>query len=107
MIIDSDFHIHQFIHAYVRAHLVMSDSLQHHRDCRLSGSSVHGILQARIVEWVAIPPPGIFPTQGSNLCLYGSCTGRQAFYPWSHLESPCSYISNYLGQMTCQTLTRA
>ena len=24
-------------------------------DCRLPGSSVHGILQARIVEWVAIP----------------------------------------------------
>ena len=25
-----------------------------------------GILQARILEWVAMPPPGIFPTQGSN-----------------------------------------
>ena len=24
-------------------------------DCRLPGSSVHGILQARILEWVAIP----------------------------------------------------
>ena len=24
-------------------------------DCRLLGSSVHGILQARILEWVAIP----------------------------------------------------
>ena len=24
-------------------------------DCSLPGSSVHGILQARIVEWVAIP----------------------------------------------------
>ena len=24
-------------------------------DCSLSGSSVHGILQARILEWVAIP----------------------------------------------------
>ena len=23
-----------------------------------SGSSVHGILQARILKWVAIPPPG-------------------------------------------------
>ena len=28
---------------------------------------VHGILQARILEWVApFPSPGIFPTQGSN-----------------------------------------
>ena len=24
-------------------------------DCSLAGSSVHGILQARILEWVAIP----------------------------------------------------
>ena len=31
------------------------------------GSSVHGILQARILEWVAISfSRGIFPTQGSN-----------------------------------------
>ena len=36
-------------------------------DCSLPGSSVHGILQARILEWVAIsfsrdlPDPGIEP----------------------------------------------
>ena len=24
-------------------------------DCSLSGSSVHGILQARVLEWVAVP----------------------------------------------------
>ena len=31
------------------------------------GSSVHRILQARILEWVAISfSRGIFPTQGSN-----------------------------------------
>jgi len=29
--------------------------------------TVHGILQARILEWVAFPfSGGIFPTQGSN-----------------------------------------
>ena len=33
------------------------------------GSSVHGILQERIVEWVAGLPPGIFPAQGLTLCL--------------------------------------
>ena len=33
---------------------VLSDFLQP-IDCSLSGSSVHGILQARILEWVAIP----------------------------------------------------
>ena len=28
------------------------------------GSSVHGILQARILEWVAHPPPGDVPNPG-------------------------------------------
>ena len=36
-------------------------------DCSPPGFSVHGILQARILEWVAMPSSrGIFPTQGSN-----------------------------------------
>ena len=36
-------------------------------DCSPPGSSVHGILQARILEWVAISfPRGIFATQASN-----------------------------------------
>ena len=36
-------------------------------DCSPPGSSVHGILQARILEWVAIPfSRGVFSTQGSN-----------------------------------------
>ena len=33
-------------------------------DCSLPGSSVHGILQARILEWVAISPPGNLPNPG-------------------------------------------
>ena len=33
---------------------VVSDSLRH-VDCSPPGSSVHGILQARILEWVATP----------------------------------------------------
>ena len=30
------------------------DSLGHPMNCSLSGSSVHGIFQARILEWVAL-----------------------------------------------------
>ena len=30
-------------------------------DCRLPGSSIHGILQARILEWVSFPPSGDLP----------------------------------------------
>ena len=33
-------------------------------DCGPPGSSVHGILQARIEEWVAFPPPGNLPDLG-------------------------------------------
>ena len=41
-------------------------------DHSLPGSSVHGILQARILEWVAMPSSrGLFLTQGwkESLCL--------------------------------------
>ena len=33
-------------------------------DCSLPVSSVHGILQTRILEWVAFPPPGDLPDTG-------------------------------------------
>ena len=38
---------------HARSHSVMSDSCDP-IDCSLPGSCVHGILQARIPEWVAI-----------------------------------------------------
>ena len=52
----------------------------------LQGSSVHGILQASILEWVAVPfLQGIFLTQGSNL---GFLHCRQILYHLSHQGSP-------------------
>ena len=49
-------------------------------DCSLPNSSVHGILQARIQEWVAMPSSrGIFPTMDGT-CVCVSCTGRQVLY---------------------------
>ena len=33
-------------------------------DCSLSGSSIHGIFQARILKWVAFPAPGYLPDPG-------------------------------------------
>ena len=60
-------------------------------DCSLPNSSVHGILQARILESVAIPfLQGIFLNQGLNLGLL-HC--RQILYHLGHQESPNS-ISN-------------
>ena len=33
-------------------------------ECSPPGSSVHGILQTRILEWVAMPSPGDLPDPG-------------------------------------------
>ena len=55
-------------------------------DCSPPGSSVHGILQLRILEWVAISLlQGIFPTQGSNPGL-PHC--RWILYQLNHAGSP-------------------
>ena len=63
----------------------MSDSCDP-MDCSLSGSSVHGILQARILELVSISSSRvIFPTQESTL---GLLHRRQILYQLSHQESP-------------------
>ena len=39
-------------------------------DCSLPGSSVHGILQERTLEWAAISFSAHLPTQGQDLCLF-------------------------------------
>ena len=36
-------------------------------DCSPPGSSVHGVLQARILEWVGFPPAGNLPGPGIEL----------------------------------------
>ena len=41
---------------------MVSDSLRPYYS--LPGSSVHGVSQARILEWVAISPPGDLPDPG-------------------------------------------
>ena len=49
---------------HAQSHSCLCDPL----DCSLPGSSVHGIFQARILEWVDCHflLQGIFPTQGWN-----------------------------------------
>ena len=59
-------------------------------DCSPPASSVHGISQARILEWVAI----YFPRGSSRLrnqaCV--SCTGRQVLLALSHQGSLREYL---------------
>ena len=56
-------------------------------DCSPPGSSVHGILQARILEWVAMPPhpPGDLPNLGIEP---RSPTLQVVLYCLSHQGSP-------------------
>ena len=57
-------------------------------DCSLPDSSVHGILQARILGWVAVSfSRGIFLTQGSNRSLLH---GKQIFLPSELPAKPLS-----------------
>ena len=59
---------------------VVSDSLWPN-DYSLPGFSVHGILQARILEWVAIlSSRGSSPPRDRTQVSYVSCTGRQVLY---------------------------
>ena len=67
----------------------MSDSLRP-TDCSPPGSSVHGILQARILEWIAMPSSRreeIEPSRDGTHVSYASCVGRRVLYHWHHLGS--------------------
>ena len=50
-------------------------------DCSLPGSSVHGLLQARILKWVAISfSRGSSQPRHRTRIVYVSCTGRFFFF---------------------------
>ena len=55
-------------------------------DYSLPGSSVHGILQAKILEWVAIPFSRLLSWPRDRTCV--SCICRQILYCLSHQGSP-------------------
>ena len=70
--------------------LILCDSI----DYSPLGSPVHGILQTRILEWVAISfSKGIFLTKGSNPDLL-HC--RRILYCLSHQEAPFLILHLYL-----------
>ena len=56
-------------------------------DCSLLDSSVHGTLQARILEWVATySSRGSSQPRDQTHISYVSCIGRQVLYHEHHLE---------------------
>ena len=56
--------------------------------CSLPGSSVHGILQARILEWTAMPSSRGSSRPRDRACIsYISCISKQALYHYLHHHS--------------------
>ena len=57
-------------------------------DCNPPDSSVHGILQARILEWVAISSSrGSSQPRHPTLISYVSCISRRVLYCWATREA--------------------
>ena len=57
--------------------------------CSQPGSSVQGILQTRILEWVAMPSSGVSsPLRDQTHVFYVSCIGSQVLYHYHHPGSP-------------------
>ena len=72
------------------SHSVESDSLQLH-DCRLSGSSVHGNSQVRMLEWAAISFFRGSSQPQNQTCI--SCLARGFFTTEATWET-CTVIQN-------------
>ena len=73
--------------------LTLCDSM----DCSPPGSSVHGILQARILEWVAMPSSrGSSQPRDQSCVSYMSCIGRWVLY---HLRIPPTPVFWELGHV--------
>ena len=85
-----------FASSVAQSCLILCDPM----DCSLTGSSAHGILQARILEWVAMPSSmgSAWPRDWTGISGI-SCISRWIFFlptvpPASHLHeillsSPC------------------
>ena len=74
------------------SHSVMSNPI----DCSLPGFSVHGILQATVLEWVAMLfSMGSSQPRDQTEGSYISCVGRRVLYPLSHQGSPMESSGNY------------
>ena len=80
------FQVWKLKHNYIILNILEVKVAQSHPTlCDPMDYTVHGILQARILEWVAFPfSKGIFPTQGSNPGL-PHC--RHILYHLSHQGS--------------------
>ena len=69
-------------------------------DCCPPGSSVHGILQACVLEWVAMPSSrGSSQPRDQTRIFYVPCIGRQVLYHECQLGSPYFPTIDYYSVM--------
>ena len=86
-------HTHSHTHTRNVSFSVVSDSLWHPMDCSSPGSSVHGILQVRLLEWVAISySRGCSWPRDRTQVSCVSCIGRQNLYNCATWEAICIHI---------------
>ena len=86
-------------------------------DCSLPGSSVHGIFQARVLEWGAIAFSGAASWRQTNNGLKDSDTSSIAEQPWGlvgnskalpsesgplGMEAKNPYLTSFLGALDIQ-----
>ena len=74
-------HTHIYIYTYISVCAHSCPSLCDSMDCSPPGSSVHGIFQARILEWIAIScSTGFSPPRDQTRISRVSCIGRWILY---------------------------
>ena len=74
-------------------------------DCSLPGSTVHGIFQARILEWVAISySRGSFGPKDRTHVSCVSCIGRRILYHCANGEPHLVPFNNFILINTLPTL---
>ena len=80
---------HRYLWMSARLCLTLCDPM----DCSPLGSSVHGILQARILQWVAISSSrgSSWPRDQTHISCV-SCIGKWILYSLSHWGSPCNTV---------------
>ena len=88
---------------YMHAKLLQScPTLCDPMDCSL-GSSVHGIGQARILEWIAMPSPGDLPDPGIEPTSLTSPAWAGGFFtPSTSWEAPQFLVRFVLNTMSGQ-----
>ena len=65
-------------------------------DCSQSGFSIHGVLQARVLKWLALPPPGDLPDPGVEPASLMSSALAGGFFATKPLGKPFGVLVTQL-----------